>query len=407
MTPHILILADGRSPTAQSWIENIQALAFEVSLISTYPCDPLNGLKYFHILPIAYSRYSSKQASVNKKVSNGPLTTLIRRFTPLFQKMRHTLGPLSLLRYKETYQDLVLNYQPDLVHALRIPFEGMLGSYTPSIFPFIAATWGNDLTLHARGSWLMRRFTQRCLQRADGLTSDTHRDVRLAQTWGLDKGEPTLVIPGSGGVDLEKIRASRGFEANGYGIPVKSDWVVNPRGLRPGSVHQEIFFAAMPQVLAQRPQTVFICPGLEGIPQAEAWLDEYSSRENTFLLPKLPQTELWGLFNQSQLFVSPSSHDGTPNTLLEAMACGCFPILGDIESLREWIEHGINGLLVNPRDPQELANAIIEALDQPDLRQNAADINLTVIKNRAAQRATQPMIKNFYAQILTQFKFEI
>jgi hypothetical protein len=36
------------------------------------------------------------------------------------------------------------------VHALRIPFEGMLGSYTPAGIPFVAATWGNDLTLHAR-----------------------------------------------------------------------------------------------------------------------------------------------------------------------------------------------------------------------------------------------------------------
>ncbi len=400
MTPHILIVADGRSPTAQSWIENVESLGFTVSLISTFPCDPLEGLNHFHVLPIAFSRLSSKQAAGKTTTSKESHKTYIRQFTPLLQKMRYLLGPLTLLRYKETYQHHIINLKPDLIHALRIPFEGMLGSYTPPGFPFIAATWGNDLTLHARGSWLMRQYTRRCLERADGLSSDTHRDVRLAHQWGLDPNAPTIVIPGSGGLDLEKIQASQGFNAEKYGIPRENDWVVNPRGLRPGSVHQDVFFKAIPKVLSQRPETIFICPGLSGIPQAENWREKYAHQENTFLLPKLPQAELWALFNHSEIFVSPSSHDGTPNTLLEAMACGCFPVVGDIDSLREWLENGKNGLLVDPRDPDELASAILGALNRSEFRQKAADFNLNIIKKRAAQSATLPRIKNFYTQFL-------
>ena len=46
------------------------------------------------------------------------------------------------------------------------------------------------------------------------------------------------------------------------------------------------------------------------------------------------------VFQGARVAVSPSTHDGTPNTLLEAMSCGSFPVAGDIESLREWIEPG-------------------------------------------------------------------
>jgi glycosyltransferase involved in cell wall biosynthesis len=401
MKAHILIIADGRSPTALSWINNIQSLGYDVSLVSTFPSNPPQGIKHFHILPIAFSRFTGRSGSAKEQSSTGRLQSLIGRFTTLFQKLRYHLGPLSLPRYAGLYQHILHNIQPDLVHALRIPFEGMLGSYTPKGIPFLTATWGNDLTLHASGSWIMGQFTRRCLKRADGLTSDTNRDIHLAHSWGLRPAAPTLVVPGSGGLDLNKIQRIITFNHRKYGIQKTGTWVVNPRGLRPGSVHQETFFSAIHKVIEKRPDTIVICPGLAGNHQVKAWVKKLGIEKQTFLLPKLPQSELWALFKDSAVFVSPSSHDGTPNTLLESMAVGCFPVVGDIESLREWIEDGKNGLLVNPRDPDELSDVILTALERHDLREKAAGLNLVTIKNRAALSTTRPIIDNFYAQFFS------
>jgi len=402
MKAHVLLVADGRSPTTRSWIDNIQTLGVEVSLISTFPCDAPPKLKHFHTLPIAFSNFSGKPGETGNEASKSRIKSLVRRFTPLFQALRYVFGPLSLLLFARTYRLLVNQIQPDIVHALRIPFEGMLGSFTPKNIPFLAATWGNDLTLHARGSWLMCLFTRRCLKRANGLTSDTHRDVRLAHQWGLNPTAPTLIVPGSGGLDLDAIDAADAFNSQVFNITDNRLWVVNPRGLRPGSVHQDVFFAAIPLILAQRPKTCFICPGLKGNQQIEALVEQLKIQEHTFLLTKLPQPQLWALFKKSQVFVSPSSHDGTPNTLLEAMACGAFPVAGDIESLREWVEPGNNGLLVNPRDPQQLAEAILETLNNPELRSKAADRNRVIIETQASQEATLPKIKDFYAHFLNK-----
>lgn len=404
MNSHILILADGRSPTAQSWIRALQTLDYQVSLISTFPCRSLPGLHQFHVLPIAFSRWSAPSSSAGTDPqpnrTSSWIKPLLRHFSPLLQRLRYMLGPLTLRRYAPIYQDLVEQIHPDLVHALRIPFEGMLGAYTPKGIPFLAATWGNDLTLHAKASRGMQRATRRCLERADGLTSDTQRDVRLAKDGGLSPSAPTLVIPGSGGVDTTAIQQAPTFDPHQAGLPDTGAWVVNPRGIRPGSVHQEAFFAAIPRVLAQVPEAVFICPSLAGVPQAEAWVEKLGISSQTHLLPKLRQPDLWGLFQRCQLFVSPSSHDGTPNTLLEALACGCFPIAGEIESLQEWIDSGVNGLLVDPQDPEALAEAIVKALRSPDLRAQAALHNQTLIQQKAAQTATHPQIKAFYDHFL-------
>ena len=395
---HVLIVADGRSPTARSWIRNIQSLGFSVSLISTYACEPPTGLRHFDVIPVAFSQFGSGSGEQAK--SQNPLRKYKQQLSPLLQKLRYLVGPLTLLRFARPYRNLLENLQPDLVHALRLPFEGMLSVYTPSGIPCLVSTWGNDLTLHAKGSPLMRRFTRRCLQRADGLTSDTHRDLRLATSWGLDPKSPTLIVPGSGGLDLEAVKTASPSEINHLNIPKQGSWVVNPRGWRPGSVHQDVFFAAIPQVLAEFPDCQFICASLAGNPSAETWVEHYSIKENTTLLPRLPQSQLWSLYKSADIFVSPSSHDGTPNTLLEAMACGCFPVVGNIESLREWITNDVNGLLIDPHNPDALAKGILTALKQRELRQAAAHQNLEIIRSRAAKSAILPKLTAFYEQFL-------
>jgi glycosyltransferase involved in cell wall biosynthesis len=82
------------------------------------------------------------------------------------------------------------------------------------------------------------------------------------------------------------------------------------------------------------------------------------------------------------------------------MACGCFPIAGDIESIREWIVHGQNGLLVDPNDPQSLAEAMLLAMERSDLRRDAAGLNANLIATRAEYRQTMARVSDFYQDVV-------
>ncbi len=82
------------------------------------------------------------------------------------------------------------------------------------------------------------------------------------------------------------------------------------------------------------------------------------------------------------------------------MACGCFPIVGDIESLREWIVPGKNGFLVEPGNPQALAEALLIALSQPELRREAAIMNQQIIRQRAEVNLVRAQISVFYQRLL-------
>jgi len=398
----ILLIADGRSPITRRWIESMRDVNIDVHLVSTYPCDPPENLAGFDLMPVAFSSFSGKRKAGKSAVSkqNGGKKSMIVRFRGAFMRARYILGPLTLPPYWIRLNRLVGRIRPDAVHALRIPFEGMLAAQLPAKYPLAVSIWGNDLTLHAEGGWLMGVLTRRTLKRADALAADAARDIRLGKLWGFDSEKQTLVIPGNGGISLSDIRliADAG-QVNLSWLPRDFHIIINPRGFRPGSVRNDTFFKSIPLVLSRIPNTLFVCCSMAGNPEAQDWVSRLKIEKNVILLPTLSQNDLWPLFQKAEASVSVSQHDGTPNSLLEAMSLGCFPIVGDIESVREWITPGINGILVDPDSPEQLANAILCAIETPALRQKAEEINRDLILTRAEKSVVSAAAAAFYRQL--------
>jgi hypothetical protein len=391
----LLFIADGRSPITRSWLRYWTEHGHETHLVSTFPCDPPPGLASFHVLPVAFNRMAGAQAT--NTADAHPRAGLVGRFRSLLRPLRYLLGPLSLPRYKTQFRRLVADLAPDLVHALRIPFEGMLATAIPREIPLVVSIWGNDITLHARGFFLMAMLTRRTLRRADGLMADASRDIRLGQEWGFHG--PTLVVPGSGGIRFDEIRAAGSMSGKLPEELPDAPLVVNPRGHRPGSLRQDVFFQSIPLVLEKFPKAIFVCPPFAGDAQAKGWVSALNIESNVRLWPLLSQPQLWALYKKAQVYVSPSVHDGTPNSLLEAMTCGCFPVTGNIESMQEWISPGVNGLLVDATDPRVLADAVIAALENEDLRHKAAGHNAELIAARADYGRCMANAEQFYLEI--------
>ena len=402
---HILVIADGRSPTAHRWVKGAVTLHHRVTLVSTYPCPLMAEAEATHILPVAFSALGGSQAGGASGRQELPSLQrqLVGRGRGLLQSARYWLGPLTLPFYARQLDKIIAETSPDLVHALRIPFEGMLAASAGSNVPLAVTIWVNDLTLHGKKNPWMRRLTMHTLRRANGLAADVRRDIRLGRLWGFPVDRPSLVVPGGGGIDLTEIHRRRQdlpAAAMPEWLPAGAPLVVNPRGLRPGYVRSDVFFEAIPLVLQHRPDVIFACPSMAGQAEALGWVQRLGIEKSVKLLPYLSQVELWDLFGRTDITVSVSVHDGTPNTLLEAMACGCFPVVGDLESLREWITPGINGLLVEPTKPQALAAAILLGLEKPELCARAREINLDLIRERAEVGLARSQIEVFYRRLV-------
>jgi len=75
------------------------------------------------------------------------------------------------------------------------------------------------------------------------------------------------------------------------------------------------------------------------------------------------------LIAEASLVVLPTYYpEGVPKILIEAAACGRAIIASDIPGCREIVEDGTNGILVEPKNSEELADKIQYLLQNPEVR---------------------------------------
>lgn len=366
------------------------------------------GLASLHIVPLDFSaraRAGEKIAGAGDARGKASVLSRLRggRVWARLAGLRDALAPLAVVRQRARVRKIVAALAPDLVHAMRVPFEGMLAAQALANVPvpLVVSIWGNDFTLYARRSSRLARLTMQTMRRADALHPDCARDLRLAAEFGFDLSRPAVVLPGGGGVRAALFHPGpkNAALAARWNIPPDAPVVLNPRGLKP-YIRSDVFFQAIPRVLARRPDVVFLGAQMQGIAAAERQVAALNVAHAVRLLPPVSHDEMADFFRLADVAVSPSEHDGTPNTLLEAMACGAYPVAGDIESVREWVTDGENGRLCDPGDPDALAGAILAALADETGRRDAARRNANMVAARVDSRIVTAQAEAFYQEIL-------
>jgi glycosyltransferase involved in cell wall biosynthesis len=79
--------------------------------------------------------------------------------------------------------------------------------------------------------------------------------------------------------------------------------------------------------------------------------------------------ELAALYEQADLFVLPSTTEGIPKVLLEAMAHGAAVIATRVGGVPTIVQHMYNGILVRPRRSDEIAEWVKRLVDDPATRE--------------------------------------
>ncbi len=97
---------------------------------------------------------------------------------------------------------------------------------------------------------------------------------------------------------------------------------------------------------------------------------ELDRPERVVFLGRVEDRWLPALYSEAEWFVYPSLYEGFGLPPLEAMACGTPVILNDIEVFRE--VSGEAAVMVDATNPRALADALSQALTDPDLRETHA-----------------------------------
>jgi glycosyltransferase involved in cell wall biosynthesis len=134
-----------------------------------------------------------------------------------------------------------------------------------------------------------------------------------------------------------------------------------------------------------------------GLRSAEAELTEAfgSAVEAVELTGQLGREEMASLLRRAQIVVSPTYWDGTPISVLEAIACGAKVIAGRLPELVRLQEGGMDIQLIDPSTTSSIADAIREALVSGAFGDGST---LPVEFNRVAN---QDRVVEFYSRVLS------
>jgi glycosyltransferase involved in cell wall biosynthesis len=174
------------------------------------------------------------------------------------------------------------------------------------------------------------------------------------------------------GVDAAKFRPGLSFGVidKDFGIDIAKPVVVCPRRLEPKN-GVEYFVRAIPLIRAALPEVQFLVVG-GGFPEERArfedMLKEWKQRDGVFFTGNVPNTSMPLFYALSQVAVLPSLMEATSISGLESMACG-LPLVGtNVGGIPEIIVDGESGVLVEPREPAQLAREIIRLLQDDAFR---------------------------------------
>lgn len=118
------------------------------------------------------------------------------------------------------------------------------------------------------------------------------------------------------------------------------------------------------KVLLRPDVAVVMCGEGPLIGAATAWRRRYGLEGQAYLPGYVDESRWWRLARHADAFVSVSSYEGNPNSVLEAMALGAPLVVSDIPEHREFLDEG-RALFAPPGNWERIADRILETLDDP------------------------------------------
>lgn len=277
-----------------------------------------------------------------------------------------SLNPAQSLRSVSQIRSLFRRVRPDLVIAYTIkPITlGALAARAEKVPAFVPLVTGLGYAFTPGGepkrllSRLMGKFLYRRAFATASLAifqnSDDRRDF---SEMGLLPGAlPTLIVNGSG-VDISHFSPSP--------LPTKASFLMIARLLGDKGVRE--YGEAALRLKREHPHVRValaghLFPSPDCIRQTE--LDAFVAGGLEFLGHL---DDVRPALGACRVYVLPSYREGTPRSVLEALAAGRAVITTDAPGCRETVNDGENGILVPPRDADALYRAMLRFIEEPAL----------------------------------------
>jgi len=238
-------------------------------------------------------------------------------------------------------------------------------------------------------------FIVRHADRVIAVSKEIARKARLA---GIAQ-EKILLI--ENGIDLERFTTNASSEAIKESLGIKKEaLVVGAIGaLTKEKGHQYLLRAAL-KVIRIYPEAIFLLVG-DGIerPNLEKTASSLGIKNSViFAGMRKDVPEILSILN---VFVLPSLNEGLPMALLEAQGAQIPVVATSVGAIPDVVEDGVTGILIPPKDPQAIAEAIIMILSDRKIAHGMAQKGFErVMENFSAEKMASKYL-SIYRELLS------
>jgi glycosyltransferase involved in cell wall biosynthesis len=212
-----------------------------------------------------------------------------------------------------------------------------------------------------------RRWLKLALRPFQGILAPSTELLEVTRQLGVSPEKSAFI---ANAVDARKFRP----DVNGetvrarYGVPVDHCLILCPRRLVPKN-GLEFLVESLPSI-RRRFSNVSVLIAGDGPERQklEARVRELGLHDSVIFAGSQNNNALPEFYAAADIVAIPSLKEATSIAGLEAMASACAVVATNVGGLPEIIEDGVNGMLVPPRDPEALAQAITHLIETPELR---------------------------------------
>ncbi len=359
----ICLIADAKAVHTVKWAEYLSKKGHEVHLISYEPFSiPIDGVT-IHIVKSFFNN-------------------LYLGFIPKHIRIHN----------------IVKSIDPDIIHGLFVSKFGFHAALLKKKCPLVISAWGSDILIIPHRSKLLWFFTNLSLKKAN-LIYAASEDLKkkIIHYFNIN---PDLIKINIHGVDFSMFHLKEySYLASEY----KEILVCSNRSLKP-VYNVKCLIDAIPKVISKNKNIKFLIIGTG--PDENEIKDltcKLGVEDYVSFIGRVDQFEMSDYLIKSDIYVSTSLSDGTPVSMLEAMACGLPCIMTDVGDVSKWIEDRFNGFLFCPGDSQLLADRIIELADDSKKRQTFGLRSYKKAYQNANQNNIMKSVLEDYFKLINEF----
>ena len=344
------------------WIENLKNTPLEL-----YWFDVLNKGELKTIDKV--EQFTSWKTRKTPYISG---EYFLRKKFPFFYQ---SIQPFLEVTANEELDKIIQKIQPDIIHSFEMqncsyPILKTMQKY--SNIKWIYSCWGSDLFYYQNFKQHNSKIRQ-VLQRVNFLHTDCYRDFTIAKTLGFS-GIHLDMIPGGTGYDLNALQK--------YKTPLDERKIILVKGYEHNFGRGLNIVKALNEIQSNLQNYQVVVFGAH-----QTVLDYINQNKLPYIAYDrhgLKHDELLELMGKSLVYIGNSISDGMPNTLLEAIVMGVFPIQSNPGRVtEEIIEDNKNGLLIqNPENIEEIKTLLLQGISDKELLNFAYNYNKKVVKKR-------------------------